>query len=81
MSLCVAAYGGRIQRPRCLDGITSEDVMSDERWMRKNLEGGSRDLMVVPSRHFPGRTEKLNENPHSEYQVFRMGFEASTFRI
>jgi hypothetical protein len=55
--------------------------MSDERWMRKNLEGGSRDLMVVPSRHFPGRTEKLNENPHSEYQVFRMGFEASTFRI
>jgi hypothetical protein len=60
-----------------------EDKMSDEQWFRKNLEGSGRGLNGVPSRHFLGRTEKLNKNPQSEYPMFRIGFEpnASPIRV
>jgi hypothetical protein len=53
----------------------------DDRLIGRHLEGRTRGLIEALSRHLPGGTEEIHENPQSGYPVSRPRFEPRTSRI
>jgi hypothetical protein len=53
------------------DYIASNGRITEEWWIGKDLEGGSRGLIELLSRHLPGGAERNHEKCHSEYPVSR----------